>query len=379
MQPSLPTALATLLAALAPHAVLPDHTDPTVPAEHLYAVTSNGAGSGALLDIRGGPPWRVRTLALTDGGRRLRQFEKHLYVVNSETGTIQRVPASGIGASQVYHLGPTSEPQDVLVPSPQAQILQLAYVTRRNDPFLLVLNLITGSAADALDLSPVGGGASIALGTMERVGNRLFVQVRVLDGTDSSGSAADTGGDDGVLAVVELPGLTLLDVDPNAPGIQGIALEGAPPHLKMQVVEKRLFVSTTDGWVDGRGGIEMVDLDTLASLGLALSEQEIADLGGFVMTKPDEGFFVFHTDLLASTHLKHFTIAGGPDPGFEIVVLLGDTPEPLAHDPVLHRIFLPSALATPAGLHVVDAITQTPVGAPIDTGAYPPHDVIVAL
>lgn len=370
----MPTTLAaSLLVALVPTAA-PSTPEPQLARGLIFAVTSDGGGHGALLRISGGPPWQVDTLATTEGGGHLRQFEKHLYVVNTGEGTIQRVPASGIGAPQLYDLGPTSEPQDIHVPGPQAQLPQLAFVTRRNDPFLLGLNLVTGSAADLVDLSPVGGGSTIALGTLERFDNRLFVQVRVFDDTD-----AGPGGDSGVLAVVDIPTLQLVDVDPQAPGIQGIALDGAPPHLKMQVVEKKLFVSTTDGFLDGRGGIEIVDLDAFVSIGYALSEQQIADLGGFVMTKPSEGFFVFHTDLLPSTHLEHFTIEAGPDPGPEIIVLLGDTPEPIAYDRRLKRLFLPSGSATPPGIHVIDAVTQVPVGGPIDTGLFPPRDVIVAL
>jgi hypothetical protein len=73
------------------------------------------------------------------------------------------------------------------------------------------------------------------------------------------------------------------------------------------------------------------------------SEQVILGLGGFLMTSPDEGFFVFHTDLLASTPLKHFTIAMSPDDTPEIAILFGDQAEVLAYDPRQEFLFLPSA------------------------------------
>jgi hypothetical protein len=147
----------------------------------------------------------------------------------------------------------------------------------------------------------------------------------------------------------------------------------------MQILGRTLFVSTTDSFLDECGGIEMVDLDLLASTGFALSEAQVsADMGGFVMTAPDEGYFVFHTDIVASTHLKHFTIPNGPDPGFEIVVLLGDTVEVIAHDPVLGRVFLPSGFAWgEPGLYVVSTQTNELIGPPVDT-LLPPHDVLVA-
>jgi len=149
----------------------------------------------------------------------------------------------------------------------------------------------------------------------------------------------------------------------------------------MQIIQetRTLFVSTTDGLLDQRGGIEMVNLDSLSSVGYALSELQIADLGGFVMTSPYGGFFVFHTDLATSTHLKRFTIFGGPDPGPEMIVLLGDQIEVLAYDPKAKRVFLPSGFSDAvAGIYVFDAVTKQPIGpGPIDTGMKP-HDVLVA-
>ncbi len=347
-----------------------------VPIERLYALTTDDGVSGAVVLVKGGPPWAAEAIAPTDGGRLLRRFGRSLFVVHSEAGTIRRVPLGG-GAVQDYDLGRGSEPQDVHVRTPALQVQPLAYVTRRHDPFLLELDLATGHATDVVDLSPVGGGAEIALGTMERDGGRLFVQVRVEPG----GASAVPDEASGVLAVVDLATKKLIDVEPLVPGIQGVALQGAPPRFKMQILPgtRTLFVSTTDSALDARGGVEMVDLDQLASTGFAITEAVGgSDMGGFVMTKPDEGYYVFHTDLLASTHLKHFTIAGGPDPGQEIVVLLGDTVDMLAHDPARGRVFLPSGFSWNApGLYVVSTATHQLIGPPAGT-IERPHDVLVA-
>lgn len=346
---------------------------PAIALERLWALTTDDGASGAVVTVRGGPPWSADVLAPTDGGRLLRRFGRNLYAVNSAAGTIRRVPLGG-GPVQDYDIGAGSEPQDIHVRVPAMQLAPVAYVTRRHDPFLLELNLATGAGHKLVDLSPVGGGAEIALGTMERDGARLFVQVRV-----ESGSSAAPGDTSGVLAVVDLTQKQLIDVDPLAPGIQGIALQGAPPRFKMQILPgtRTLFVSTTDSALDARGGIERVDLDLLASTGFAITEEVGgSDMGGFVMTAPDDGYYVFHTDLLASTHLKHFT-AAGPDPGFEIVVLLNDTVDHLAHDPVRGRIFLPSGHAWgEVGLYVVSTQTNQLLGPPVDT-ILRPHDVLV--
>lgn len=345
---------------------------PVAANSRLWALTTDDSLTGAVVGVRGGPPWNAKLLAHTDGGRLLRRFGRNLFAVNAAAGTIRRAPLAG-GQVQDYDLGPGSEPQDIHVPL-ALQFTPVAYVTRRFDPFLLELDLATGASRDVVDLSPVGGGAPIALGTMERDGSRLFVQVRVEEGAEVPGGAR------GVLAVVDLVQQALIDVDPLAPGVQGIALQGAPPRFKMQIVSRArtLFVSTTDSFLDARGGIERVDLDLLASIGFALTEEVGgSDMGGFVMTTPDEGYYVFHTDLLASTHLKHFTIPGGPDPGTEIVVLLNDTVDVIAHDPPRRAVFLPSGFAwgTP-GLYMVSTRTNQVLGPPIDT-LLRPHDVVV--
>jgi hypothetical protein len=223
----------------------------------------------------------------------------------------------------------------------------------------------------------VGGGAAIELGTMERDGARLFVQVRV---AAAAGAEDARELDTGALAVVDLATETLLDVDPVAPGVQGVALQGAPPRFRMQIVPgtRRLFVSTTDSTNDVRGGVEMVDLDALASVGYAVSEATgHSDMGGFVMLDDDAGYYVFHTDLLASTHLVPFTVSGGPAPSPAIVDLLGDTVDSLAYDPILRRLYLPSGFAGgPSGLHVYSTVTNEPLGPPLDTGLRP-QDVLV--
>jgi hypothetical protein len=340
----------------------------------LWTLTTDDSdpNGGAVVALRGGPRWRAQKHAATDGGRILRRFGRNLFAVNTGAGTVQRV-ALGRGTVQDYDIGVESAPQDIHALPALAP--RRAYVTRRFDPFLLELDLVTGALHDALDLSPVGGGAPIALGTMERDGSRLFVQVRVEDGgTRMPGEAH------GVLAVVDLVTEQLIDVDPLAPGTQGIALAGAPPRLKMQIVAgtRTLFVSATESLLDERGGIEMVDLDALASVGFALSEETGgSDIGGFVMTSPEEGYYVFHTDIVASTHLKHFTIASGPDPGFEIVTMLGDTVDAIAHDPARRAIYLPTGFSwgTP-GLHAVSTETNEVVGPLIDT-LLRPHDVLV--
>jgi hypothetical protein len=349
------------------HEALPYHET------KLYAATGDGIGHGALAEVSGPTGGTLEELASTEGGRLLRRFGQKLFVVDREAGTILRVPLHG-GTATVHELGASSEPMDVHVPGLPLSPPRVAWVTRRLEPFLYRLDLASGLGSDAIDLSPVGGGAAIELGTMERDGSRLFVQVRV-----AADAGAAPGLDTGVLAVVDLATGTLLDVDPVAPGVQGVALQGAPPRFKMQLMPatRRLFVSTTDSTNDARGGIEIVDVDALASVGYAITEEAgHSDMGGFVMVDEDAGYYVFHTDLLPSTHLQAFSISGGADPGQSLVVLLNDTVDTLACDAVRKLLYLPGGhSAGPAALYAFSTVTNLQVGPPLSTGL-PPHDVL---
>jgi hypothetical protein len=161
--------------------------------------------------------------------------------------------------------------------------------------------------------------------------------------------------------------------------VQGVALSGAPPRFKMQLMPaaRRLFVSTTDSSHDAHDGIEIVDLDALASVGFAITEGSgHSDMGGFLMLDDDAGYYVFHTDLLASTHLQPFTISGGADPDPSPIVLLNDTVDMLAHDPLRRLLYLPAGFSGEHGLYALSTVTHEPVGPPLFTGL-PPHDVLV--
>jgi hypothetical protein len=300
----------------------------------LLVATADDPALGELVRF-GGRDTRPGTLGPTPGSTRLRRFGSHVWTIAPNGRAVTRVRTDGTD-QELFDFGPDSNPQDVHVVGP------VAYVSLREDPSLWRIVPSTGATAPVVDLSGLARpGEELFVGTLERDGDRLFVQVE-LEPDPATGKR-----DRGVLAVVDLATETLIDVDPIEPGTQGVALRGAPPHLEMQVLpaDRGLFVSTTNGRLDNRGGIERVDLDALESTGFVLTEDRVgADLGGFVMLTPTSGFFVFHTDIVASTHLKPFDEEGAP-PGPEIVFLLGAAVDQLIHDPVGQRLFLPTGPA----------------------------------
>lgn len=340
-----------------------------VPGRLLVAATDDQ--SAGLVVSRRGLLGAGRSVAATDGGSFLRRRDDELFLVHPRGRTVTRLRRDGT-LRDVYDLGPGSRPQDVFVSG------GAALVTTEQGSALARIDLATGAVGTSVDLSVYAGAGETATGrTMLADGGRLLIQVRL-----ASDPFARAPLDRGVLAVLDLASEELVDLDPGVPGVQGIALQGAPPRLPMQVVPgtRLCCVSTTDGRLDDRGGLELVDLDLLESVGFALREDEVgADLGGFVFTSPGAGFFVFHTDIVASTHLKRFTLAGGPAPGLELVTLLGDDVDALVLDAEARLLYLPTGFAAfgaEPGLFVLDADSGAELGF-LDTPERA-HDAVVS-
>jgi hypothetical protein len=281
----------------------------------------------------------------------VRASRRFVYATSPLDGTITVVDARCWTVARVHALKPADEPFDIAVVSRRR-----AYVSARRATHLLRLDLETGTATQAVDLGPLADPDGVPdMGTLALHHRRLFVQLRRLD--DEAGGFAPPA----MLAVVDVPSETLVDVDPVAPGLQGIALEGTSPRFRMQVVPRTpwLFVSATGGFFDA-GGIEAIDLRTLRSDGLVIREADGnvgADLGAFVMVAPDRGYLTYSTDLLLSSHLHEFTLAGAIGP--ELNVSLDYFVPALAHDRQSGHLFVPEGSAGETGVRVFDAATGT--------------------
>jgi hypothetical protein len=205
-------------------------------------------------------------------------------------------------------------------------------------------------------------------------GGRLFVQIQRVNFDDPARLSQP------FVAVMDLDSGQLVDVDPSRGGLQAIELEGTFPKMKMQVVEptRKLFVSATGGFFDD-GGIEVVDLDELRTEGLAIREADDftgADLGAFVMVAPDRGFLAYSTDLLLSSHLHQFSLAGGVDPT-ELAVALDYFSPAIEFDPDTNTVFFPIGGSLDNGLHAFDASTGAKLNDALIPTSGPPTDLIV--
>jgi sugar lactone lactonase YvrE len=310
----------------------------------------DGGASVTLIDTRS--PWPARTGTVAIGRDSiLRTHGRVLYALSRSDGRLRVVDPHRGRVLHRVDVGADGAPEDVAVIGKRR-----AYVTRRDATHLLRVDPTTGKSSEVVDLRPLAGPDGIPdMGTMARHGNRLFVQLRRLNAEGPAPFDAPA-----MLAVVDLRSETLLDVDPERPGVQGIELAGTPPKFKMQAAAaaQRLFVSATGGFFD-QGGIEAVDLGTLRSLGLVLREEDGqagADVGAFVMTERDVGYLTFSTDLLLSSHLVRFRPGVGVVSG-ELHVTLDYFVPAILHDRPSGQLFVIDGGVRPAGVFVFDAVS----------------------
>jgi hypothetical protein len=306
------------------------------------------AGPSWVRAIEAAAPWSHATPALaTDsqavghvaGGRvyHLSTFTGRLLVIDADTWTV----------THTHDFGAAIEPRDLTVVDATT-----AYLARAKATHLARVDLQTGALTDVVDLGPFADADGFP--EMERMiafQGRLYVQLRRTDFSPEPDPPVAPQ-----IAVVDLATEQLVDADPVAPGVQAITLQGTAPRFAMQVLPtaRRLLVSATGAFHDG-GGFEMIDLDTLQSLGLVVSELEDdvgADLGAFRMFTEEAGYLVFSTDLLLSSHLHRFTLAGGSESTEHHVALDYFVPH-LALDRSGALLFWPE----PGGVHVFDTAT----------------------
>lgn len=339
---------------------------------HVFVVcagTFEAPGTTAALEIT--EPWTSQT-ALGAVGRapRVRIAGERLYVVNGAPDhTIQVIDAATHVTLLTIPVGPDTDPRDIAVLDDDT-----AYVTRYLSPWLLRVDLSTGARLDSLDLGSFADPDGLPdLAMMARDGDHLLVQVQRRDQITTWDVVPPS-----MLAVVDVVAHALVDVDPITPGIQAITLTGPLPDHDMYVVpgERRLLLSAPGGLLDLRGGIEAIDLDALTSLGLILEEKEtIGDLGALLVASATRGFFIGHTDIIASTHLFAFSPADGSVTSGQIYFATNYVRH-MAYDAPTDQLFLPDTDA--GGVAVLDGLTNdvlTP--APIPTGPRPVDLVVV--
>ena len=266
-----------------------------------------------------------------------------------------------------FSVGNGANPHDIEIVAPDK-----AYVTRYDAASLLIVNPQDGTELGDIDLSAFADADGLPeVSQIVRVGDRLYLSCQRLDRNGGWGPV-----DVSYLIVFDLATDTLVDVDPDAEGVQGIALSVANPN-SMAVIGEQIAVGVVVGFGDRSGGVEIVDTATNRSLGLAVSEEDLGgDITSMVLVDQNRGYAVVADENFANS-VRPFELSSGTvDTPIENIS--GGFIPSLAVDGDRLIVADRGSFADPtsAGLKFYDAATGAFLLGPIDTGL-PPQDIVV--
>ena len=266
-----------------------------------------------------------------------------------------------------FSVGNGANPHDIEIVAPDK-----AYVSRYDAASLLIVNPQDGAELGEIDLSAFADADGLPeVSQIVRVGERLYLSCQRLDRNGSWGPA-----DVSYLIVVDLATDTLVDVDPDAEGVQGIALSAGNPN-SMAVVGEQIAVGVVVNFGDRAGGVEIVDTATNRSLGLAVSEEDLGgDITSVVLVNQNRGYAVVADENFANS-VRPFDLSSGTV-GAPLENISGGYIASLAVDGDRLIVADRGSFSDPAsaGLKFYDATTGAFLRGPIDTGL-PPANIVV--
>lgn len=343
------------------------------PVPRLIALSRGGRI--ASLDIA--VPWTVRAagdLSATIASARCRGG-RCLVVHPSPADSISVVAAADLSVADPIVLDRGADPRDVAFVGDHTIV-----VSQYGRSELLEVDLTTRTTV-AIDLSALADadGLPEAL-RLASCGRRVFAQLRRVD--HATGAPAPIGA---ALAVIDLDrptGDRVVDADPTAPGVQGIALAGRPNFdMPVDCAAAILYVAEPAPVLQGGSRYEQVDLATLTAHEFPIDTG--AEAGGFEVVGPGQYWLITHTDFGpgASSHLS-FIGGGAPD---TYNTFASEHVDDLAFDRDEDLLFFPDpCIRTPSnpscdtGVHVFHAHTgMRAAEKAIDVG-FAPIEVVVS-
>ncbi len=266
-----------------------------------------------------------------------------------------------------FSVGNGTNPHDIEIVAPDK-----AYISRYDAASLLIVNPQDGAELGQIDLSAFADADGLPeVSQIVRVGERLYLSCQRLDRNSGWGPA-----DISYLIVVDLTTDTLVDVDPDAEGVQGIALSAGNPN-SMAVVGEQIAVGGVVNFGDRAGGVEIVDVATNRSLGLAVREEDLGgDIASVVLVDQNRGYAVV-TDANFANSVRPFDLSSGTV-GAPLENISGGFIPSLAVDGDRLIVADRGSFDDPAsaGLKFYDAATGAFLRGPIDTGL-PPANIVV--
>jgi DNA-binding beta-propeller fold protein YncE len=213
-----------------------------------------------------------------------RYHQGRVYVINrlGQDNILVLDPGAPGAPLLQFSVGNGSNPQDIEFASEQK-----AYVSRHNSASLLVVDPRDGSSLGEIDLSAFADGDGLPeLAEMALVGQRLYVACQRLD-RDAGWVASES-----FLVAVDTATDQVVDWDPAQEGVQGLKLQSVNPG-NLIALGAKLYVAQTGQYGVADGGVEVVDLDTGRSHGLAVSEAELqGDITALALVSPAKGYAV---------------------------------------------------------------------------------------
>lgn len=338
-------------------------------------VALSRAGEIASFDVAA--PWTVRAsgdLGAIVSSVRCRAG-RCAVVHPSPHNAISIVDGTDLSLSDPVQLERGSDPRDVafidddtIVVSQyaRAQLLEIDLTTRTTTPVDLSALADADGLPEALRLAVCG--------------RRVFAQLLRVD--HDTGAPSEVGA---VLAVVDFDrseGDRVVDADPDAPGMQGIAL-AARPNFDMPVNCDAgvLYVAEPAPLMQGGGGYEQVDLDALTAADFPIDTG--AEVGGFEVIDPDLYWLITHTEFGPGPS-SHLNLVGGEVPDTYNTFALehvNDLALDLDEDLLFYPdpcILVPSNPSCEPGVRVFRARTGAAASEEtIDVG-FPPIEVVIS-
>lgn len=321
-------------------------------------------GRIASLDLSA--PWTLRAAA--DLGAEIasaRCQAGRCLIVHSSIDAVSVVDALTLARAEPIQLARDADPRDVALVGDRT-----AVIGQYGRAELLEIDLVT-RATTPIDLSPLADADGLPeVLRLASCGRRVYAQLRRVDHESEVRSPLAA-----VLAVIDLDrpaAERLVDADPLAPGIQGIALAERPAFdMPVDCAAATLYVAEPRPLMQGGGGYQAVDLDALVARELPIAIG--AEVGGFASASPDAFWLITHTEFGPGPS-SHLTLTSHPE--FETHNTFAmEHVNDLAIDLDTNQLFYPDPCFTPScgpGIYVYAADDGAPLStAPIDPGFLP--------
>ena len=337
-------------------------TTPAFAQRAIIATTDFTTGDLSVIDTR--TQTSKNDLLLIHSDARVRTFGDKVYILNLlPMDNIIVLSKDDLSSPLTqYSTGNGSNPHEIVFASDTK-----AYVSLYGRNYAKILNPTTGDSLGVIDLSTFSDADGLPEASQMAIfGDHLFIAAQRLESFSPTEYST--------IAVVDMQTDTLVDVDPDSDGIQGIRLEATNPFAQAQRGGKWILAAPASFFAQD-GGIEVVDLLALKTNGLVITEETLGgNVGAITMVSDLEGYVVV-SDASFTNSLRRFNLATGlasdPLPGHsggytQTIAVKGNSlyvmDQGVSSDP------------TSIGVRIYDTKTDLLSAGPISTGL-PPNDI----